>query len=116
MLTQASAVASLLDDAVYGRPFAATIVEWGAAILVVAFAAFALPASGIGIGALGTLLIIAILVIGEIGLLSSAQIWARLMLPCIGALAGLKWRRFEPERPGSGAVTQPATTIPAKSD
>ena len=36
-------------------------------------------------------------------------------LGLIGALAGLKWRRFEPERPRPGAVTQPAATLPLGS-
>jgi serine/threonine-protein kinase len=89
VVTQASTVSSLIDETVYSRPPLAIVCEWLAAILVVVFAAFILPAVGMGIGSLATVLIVAILVIGEVGLLTSMQWWARLMLPCVGALAGL---------------------------
>ncbi|MGH8178295.1 MAG: CHASE2 domain-containing serine/threonine-protein kinase [Steroidobacter sp.] len=88
VITIASTVSSLLTDAVYARPTLALALEWIAALGVIAFAAVILPGAGIALGALATVLIIAILLVGEIGLLSSAQIWARLMLPCVAVLAG----------------------------
>ena len=50
---------------------------------MIAFAAFVLPIAGIGFGALATVLFIAILGVGEIGLLSSSLVWVRFMLPCV---------------------------------
>ena len=39
---------------------------------------------GIGLGALASVLLIAILIVVEIGLLSSSLVWVRFMLPCLG--------------------------------
>jgi eukaryotic-like serine/threonine-protein kinase len=88
VLTTASTVASLTTGRVYSRPAYAVALEWLAALAVIAFAAFALPFAGIGFGALGSLLFIAILVVAEIGLLSSSMVWVRFMLPGLGVLVG----------------------------
>jgi serine/threonine-protein kinase len=87
-LTIASTVTSLTSGNVYSRPALAVALEWVAALVVIAFAAFALPFAGIGFGALGSVLFIAILIVAEIGLLSSSLVWARLVLPCLGVLVG----------------------------
>jgi eukaryotic-like serine/threonine-protein kinase len=88
MLTMASTVTSLTSGKVYARPAYAVALEWVAAIAVVAFAAFALPFAGIGFGALASVLFIAILIVAEIGLLSSSLVWVRLVLPGLGVLVG----------------------------
>ena len=88
MLTTASTVTSLTAGKIYSRPGYAVALEWLVALAVVAFAAFALPYAGVGFGALGSVLFVAILLVAEIGLLSSSLVWARLVLPCLGVLVG----------------------------
>jgi serine/threonine-protein kinase len=88
VLTMASTVTGLTSGKVYARPTYAVALEWVAAIAVVAFAAFALPFAGVGFGALASVLFIAILIVAEIGLLSSALVWVRLVLPGLGVLVG----------------------------
>ncbi len=84
----ASTVSSYLQGATYSTPMFASIIEWVAAATVILFAALVLPASGALIGALATVLLIALLAVTEIGLLTSMNAWSRLMLPAIAALAG----------------------------
>jgi serine/threonine-protein kinase len=84
----ASSVSSYLAGSTYATPMFATFIEWGAAALVILFAAFLLPAAGIGLGALASVLLIAILVVTEIGLLSSLKAWSHLMLPAAATVAG----------------------------
>ncbi|HLS79965.1 MAG TPA: serine/threonine-protein kinase [Steroidobacter sp.] len=84
----ASATSSMLTGHTYARPMLASALEWLAALGVIAFAAFALPAAGIAMGALATLLLAAALLLSEFGLLSSAQLWVRLTLPTMAAAAG----------------------------
>jgi serine/threonine-protein kinase len=88
VLTTASTVTSLTAGKVYSRPGYAVALEWLVALAVIAFAAFALPFAGIGFGALGSVLFIAILIVAEIGLLSSSLVWVRLVLPCLAVLVG----------------------------
>jgi serine/threonine-protein kinase len=83
----ASAASSLMTRATYSRSTLAIALEWAAALGVVVFAAFVLPSAGVGLGALAAVLVVAMLLIGEVGLLGSAHIWARLALPCV-AVAG----------------------------
>jgi len=85
----ASAVSSLLSGTVYSRPGVVHLMEWIAAIGVVGFAAFVLPAAGAAIGTLATILLIAVLAVTEIGLLGAAHVWVKFILPCGAALAGL---------------------------
>ena len=84
----ASSVGSLLQGEMYAHPASAVIAEWLIAIGVVLFAAFALPAAGPILAALATALVAAILVIAEVGLLSSLQVWVQLMTPAVAAIAG----------------------------
>jgi serine/threonine-protein kinase len=84
----ASAVSSYIRGPAYSTPHVASAIEWGAALAVVAFAALLLPASGVGMGALATILIMAVLIVTEIGLLSSTHVWTKLMLPSVAAIAG----------------------------
>lgn len=84
----ASAASSYLNGPVYATPGFATIAEWIAAAAAIAFAAFLLPAAGVALGALATVLVIAVLVVTEVGLLNSTQAWARLMLPSVATAAG----------------------------
>jgi eukaryotic-like serine/threonine-protein kinase len=88
LIAVASGVSSLLTSTSYLRPTFATALEWTAALVVIAFAALALPATSLAIGALGAGLIIIILAVSEIGLLSSMHVWVRLMLPCAALIAG----------------------------
>jgi serine/threonine-protein kinase len=62
-------------------------IEWIIAILVVLYAAFALPAAGAAIGAMTTVLFIVLLAGTEIMLLRSSQVWLRLTLPCLALAA-----------------------------
>jgi serine/threonine-protein kinase len=84
----ASATSSILNDTLYSRPAFATIIEWAAMLGVVLIAAFALPAAGMMVGTITTAVIVAILVVTEIGLLSSMRVWAQLALPSVAMLAG----------------------------
>lgn len=85
----ASAASSYLSGPIYTTPMFATIVEWVAAAIAIAFAAYLLPALGVALGAFATVLVVAVLVVSEVGLLSSMQAWARLMLPSVAVTAGL---------------------------
>jgi eukaryotic-like serine/threonine-protein kinase len=84
----ASAASSLMTPATYSRPTLAIALEWAAALGVIAFAAFVLPSAGAGLGALAAVLMVAMLLIGEVGLLASAQIWVRWALPCFAVAGG----------------------------
>jgi CHASE2 domain-containing sensor protein/predicted Ser/Thr protein kinase len=84
----ASAVSSLMHASVYTQSRLSAIVEVGCSAIVVLFAAFSVPAAGVLIGGLATVLVIAALIVGEIGVLSSLHVWARLVLCCIAAVAG----------------------------
>jgi serine/threonine-protein kinase len=88
VFTMASAVSGYLQGPIYSTPSFALWIEWGAAAAAIAFAALLLPASGVLLGALATVLVLAILVVTEIGLLSSAHAWAKLMLPALAVVAG----------------------------
>jgi serine/threonine-protein kinase len=89
VMATASATSSYLQATTYSTSTLATIIEWAAAVIAIAFAAFLLPASGVLLGVLATILVIAVLIVTEIGLLSSLQMWARLALPAMAAVAGL---------------------------
>ncbi len=84
----ASAASSFIRGSVYEQSRLGTIIELGCGALVVLFTAFAVPAAGALIGGLATILLIAALVVGEIGVLSSMHLWVCLVLPCIAAVAG----------------------------
>ncbi len=88
VLTTASTVTSVIAGKVYSRPTYAVAVEWLAALAVIAFAAFALPLTGVGLGAVASVLFIVILIVIEIGLLSSSLVWVRFVLPCLGVVVG----------------------------
>jgi eukaryotic-like serine/threonine-protein kinase len=88
VLTTASTVASLVAGKVYSRPTYAVALEWLVAIAVIAFAAFVLPLTGIGFGALASVLFIVILGVIEVGLLSSSLVWVRFMLPGLAIVIG----------------------------
>src|SRR5690606_8417614 len=79
---------SLLEADVIAHPTAARLAEWAIAGGVVLFAACALPAAGLTLGALATALIVAILAVAEIGLLGANGVWVHLMLPCVAAVIG----------------------------
>ena len=84
----ASSVAGLMNQSLYARPTAAIVFEWAVMAGVVLFAALVLPAAGIGLGALATVLVAAILAIADVGLLSSIKVWVQLLVPAVAALAG----------------------------
>jgi eukaryotic-like serine/threonine-protein kinase len=84
----ASTVSSYLEGTTYSTPLFASIVEWVAAGVAILFAAFLLPAAGAVMGALATVLFVALLAVTEIGLLTSTNAWARMMLPALAACAG----------------------------
>ena len=88
VLTTASTVTSVIAGKVYSRPAYAVAVEWLAALAVIAFAAFALPLTGVGLGAVASVLFIVILIVIEIGLLSSSLVWVRFVLPGLGIVVG----------------------------
>jgi eukaryotic-like serine/threonine-protein kinase len=88
VVATASAVSGLMQGTNVTRPAVATALEWVAALGVILFAAFVLPAVGAGTGALATILIVVILLVTEIGLLSSADVWMRLVLPSGALIAG----------------------------
>jgi eukaryotic-like serine/threonine-protein kinase len=88
VVATASSVSSLLTGTLYARPALAVVIEWMAALGVIAFAAFALPAFGATIGFIASALLIVILAVGEVGLLGSMHIWVRLMAPCVAVAAG----------------------------
>jgi eukaryotic-like serine/threonine-protein kinase len=84
----ASGVAGIMNQSLYARPAAAIVSEWAVMAGVILFAAFVLPAAGIGLGALATVLVAAILAIADVGLLSSIKVWVQLLVPAVAALAG----------------------------
>jgi CHASE2 domain-containing sensor protein/predicted Ser/Thr protein kinase len=88
VIVVASAVSSYLHGPTYAAPTFAKVVEWIAGAVAIAFAAFLLPASGVLLGALATVLVVAVLIVTEIGLLSSTHAWARLVVPSLAAAAG----------------------------
>jgi CHASE2 domain-containing sensor protein/predicted Ser/Thr protein kinase len=88
VLATASAASSYLQGPVYSTPMFARVVEWIAAAAAIAVAAFLLPACGVLIGTLASVLIVALLIVTEIGLLTSTQAWAQLMLPAMAVIAG----------------------------
>lgn len=87
LLVTASAIDSLLQRQLYQHPGYAGAIEWGVVLLVIALAALALPAVGLGGGLLLSVLLIATLVVTEIGLLHSTRTWLQLMLPSMAAVA-----------------------------
>jgi eukaryotic-like serine/threonine-protein kinase len=89
LVAVASGASSLLTGTIYSRPTFAVALEWAVSLGVIAFAALGLPAAGLGIGVLATVLIIVLLAVSEIGLLSSMHVWVRMMLPCAALVAGL---------------------------
>lgn len=115
-LITASNVAAMLDGQAYSRPFAAVAIEWLAMLGVLLFAALILPVAGLGLGALATALVVAILTVTDIGLLGSMNVWIQLMLACVAALAGFATyalgeliRRANVK--GDGAVKDPTTNL-----
>jgi CHASE2 domain-containing sensor protein/predicted Ser/Thr protein kinase len=84
----ASSVASLLHDRTYSHPGSAVMTQWLVAVGIILFAAFVLPAAGPGLGALATVLVAAIAVIVDIGLLGSMHQWMQLVTPAVAAVAG----------------------------
>lgn len=85
----ASATSSYLQGPVYSVGGFTVAIEWLGAAVAFAFAAFLLPAFGVMLGTLATMLVVALLIVIEAGLLSSMQAWVRLMLPSLAAVAGL---------------------------
>jgi CHASE2 domain-containing sensor protein/predicted Ser/Thr protein kinase len=88
LIATASAVSSYLVGANLSTPPLARAIEWAAAAAAILFAAFALPAAGLAMGAVATALLIAVLLIAEVGLLSSLQAWAKLVTPALAVGAG----------------------------
>jgi CHASE2 domain-containing sensor protein/predicted Ser/Thr protein kinase len=88
VLATASAVSSYVQGPVYSTPMFARVIEWIAAAAAIGVAAFLLPACGVLIGTLASVLIIAVLIVTEIGLLTSTHAWAQLMLPAMAVIAG----------------------------
>ncbi|HEX2493023.1 MAG TPA: protein kinase, partial [Steroidobacter sp.] len=84
----ASAVSSLISNRLYAHPSLTTWIERSAAVGAIAFCALALPSAGLGLSALASVLLICALLMGEVALLSTAQLWARLVLPCAALAAG----------------------------
>ena len=83
----ASAVASTLASEMHTLPSYGIAIEWLVAALVLIYAAFVLPAAGVAIGAMTTVLFMVLLVGTEIMLLRSSQVWVRLTLPCVALAA-----------------------------
>ncbi|MFO7304923.1 MAG: serine/threonine-protein kinase [Gammaproteobacteria bacterium] len=84
----ASATSSYLQGRLYSIGGVAAAVEWLGTAAAILFAAFLLPVSGVTLGLLATMLIVTVLIVTEVGLLSSMQAWARLMLPTLAAVGG----------------------------
>ncbi|WP_116808575.1 CHASE2 domain-containing serine/threonine-protein kinase [Steroidobacter cummioxidans] len=87
VVAMASAVSSSLSAQYYSRPGYAPVVEWGVVALVLLFSAFMLPAAGVAIGGMTTVLLIVLLAGSEVMLLRSSHVWLHLMLPCIALAA-----------------------------
>jgi len=88
VLTAASVVTSVVAGKVYARPTFAVALEWLVALAVIVFAAFVLPRTGVGFGALASVLFIVILGVTEIGLLSSSLLWVRFIVPALAIVVG----------------------------
>jgi serine/threonine-protein kinase len=87
VLATASTIDSVLQRQLYQHPGYVIAIEWCVMVLVIALAAFALPAIGLWGGALVITLLVGMLVVTEIGLLHSTHIWLQLVLPSIAAVA-----------------------------
>jgi len=85
----ASTVSSIEAGTVYARPGFASAIALLASLIVVAFAAFALPALGVTFGVISSVLLVGALGLAEVGMLSSTKVWLPLVLPCIATLAAL---------------------------
>jgi eukaryotic-like serine/threonine-protein kinase len=88
VLTAASVVTSVVSGKIYSRPTFAVALEWLVAVAAIAFAAFVLPRTGVGFGALASGLFIVILGVTEIGLLSSSMLWVRFIVPALAIVVG----------------------------
>jgi CHASE2 domain-containing sensor protein/predicted Ser/Thr protein kinase len=84
----ASTTASYLDGISYATSTLTQAIEWIAAAIAIAVAAFVLPSLGVGLGLVATGIVIAAFVVTEVGLLSTMQTWARLVLPAVAVAAG----------------------------
>ena len=82
-------LSSMLQNTFYSRPLAARICEGLAWLAVLVIAGVVLPAVDVGFGAILLAVVIAALVVLEIGLLTSLKIWVPLLLPCLAAIASL---------------------------
>ena len=87
MVAIASAVSSAIASEMHSLPSYGVTVEWIVAALVLLYAAFVLPVTGVAVGAMTTVLFIVLLAGTEIMLLRSSQVWLRLTLPCIALAA-----------------------------
>jgi eukaryotic-like serine/threonine-protein kinase len=88
VLTTASVVTSVVTGKVYSRPTYAVALEWLVALAAIVFAAFVLPRTGVGFGALASVLFIGILGVTQIGLLSWSLVWVRFIIPAIAIVVG----------------------------
>lgn len=84
----ASAVSSSLAAQTFSSPGYAPVIEWGVVALVLLYSALMLPAAGVAIGGMTTLLFMVVLAGTEIMLLRSSQTWLHLVLPCMALAAG----------------------------
>ena len=84
----ASTVNALLQGPLIRHTAPAKVVSWLIMFGVIAFAALVLPAAGLGLGALATVLLGAICMVADIGLLGSLNTWVPVTLACLAALAG----------------------------
>ena len=82
-------ISSLLQNTFYSRPLSARMCEWLAWIAVLVLVVVVLPAVDVGFGAIVLAVVIAALVVLEVGLLTSLKIWVPLLLPCLAAIASL---------------------------
>ncbi|HWK50472.1 MAG TPA: serine/threonine-protein kinase, partial [Steroidobacter sp.] len=87
VVAMASAVSSSLSAQYYSRPGYAPVIEWGVVALVLLFSAFMLPAAGVAIGGMTTVLLMVLLAGSEVMLLRSSHVWLHFMLPCIALAA-----------------------------
>jgi len=112
VLVTASFAGSLASADGYSHPGWATAAEWLIALGLIGLCAWLLPSLGLTIGSLTTLLLVAALVLAEIGLLNVTGIWLHLALPAllaVGALLGLcsvaafkRW--YAPRAQGGDAI------------
>jgi CHASE2 domain-containing sensor protein/predicted Ser/Thr protein kinase len=92
VLATAGFAGSLAAAQGYSHPAWATALEWSIALGLVALCAWLLPSLGMVIGSVATALLVAALILVEIGLLNVTGLWLRLTLPALiacGALFGL---------------------------